>query len=119
MNFSLVELPAAFDDMSFALLIDELNRPLQYLYRNQISCYSQTMTRANSRFYKGLTGFSRANERLVFDAAEHSVYRWWWEFLRLSPVFWYAQRTGLTPSNKQMAQVCEQAGNLSKPSFMA
>ncbi len=58
-------------------------------------------------------------QMLRFDAAEHSVYRWWWEFLRLSPVFWYAQRTGLAPSNKQMAQVCEQAGNLSKPSFMA
>jgi len=77
------------------------------------------MRRANTGFYKGLAGFTRATDQLVYDAAEHSVYRWWWEFLRLSPVFWYAKQTGLTPRNKQMALVYEQAGDLSKPSFMS
>lgn len=77
------------------------------------------MDGSNTGFYKGLPGFSRARKRLVYEAAEHSIYRWWWEFLRLSPVFWYAQTTGHTPVNAQLAAVCAQAGDLSKGSFMA
>lgn len=105
--------------MSFALLIDVLEYSLQYLYQIALSCYSLRMKRSNTGFYKGLAGFSRANERLVYEAAEHSVYKWWWAFLRLSPVIWYAQHTGHTPVNAQLATVCAQAGDLSKGSFMA
>lgn len=69
------------------------------------------------RFYKGIPGFTRARESEVFDAAELSIYRWWWQFLRLSPVFWYAQHQGVLPTDPVLARVCAQAGNLRHGSF--
>jgi len=77
------------------------------------------MRRSNTGFYKGLSGFSRPNQQQVYEAAEDSVYRWWWQFLRLSPVFWYAQHTGHTPTDPQLAEIYQQAGDLTKGSFMA
>jgi len=51
--------------MSFALLIPVLEKLWQYLHQITISCYSSTMKRSNTGFYKGLSGFSRANQQLV------------------------------------------------------
>ena len=76
------------------------------------------MKRQNTSFYKGLAGFTRATDQLIYDAAEHSVYRWWWEFMRLSPVFWYAQRTGLAPVDPNTSTMAKQAGDLSNHHFM-
>jgi len=77
------------------------------------------MKRQNTSFYKGLAGFTRATDQLIYDSAEHSVYRWWSEFMRLSPVFWYAQRTGLTPVDPNTSTMVKQAGDLTSPHFMS
>ena len=76
------------------------------------------MKRQNTSFYKGLAGFTRATDQLIYDAAEHSVYRWWWEFMRLSPVFWYAQRTGMAPVDPNTSTMAMQAGDLTNDHFM-
>ena len=55
-------------------------------------------------FFKGLAGFTRADDTVLAQDAEESVYRWWWEYLRLSPVLWYAQNTGLKPVDSRMAR---------------
>lgn len=53
----------------------------------------------------------------MYEAAEHSIYQWWWEFLRLSPVLWYAQQAGVTPVVPKVAEVCEQAGDIREDRF--
>lgn len=75
------------------------------------------MKNKRSGFYKGITGFKRANEELLYEAAEHGVYEWWWEFLRLSPVIWYAKHAGVQPIDPKVAEVCEQAGRISEERF--
>ena len=68
-------------------------------------------------FYKGLSGFTRESSELLYKEIEHGIYRWWWEFLRLSPVFWFAQQTGAKPVLPKMAEVLEQAGDFSDDRF--
>lgn len=75
------------------------------------------MRNQRTGFYKGIAGFRRGSEELLYEAAEHSVYQWWWEFLRLSPVLWYAQHAGVTPVVPKMAEVCEQAGDVREDRF--
>ena len=68
-------------------------------------------------FFKGLAGFTRADDTVLAQDAEESVYRWWWEYLRLSPVLWYAQNTGLKPVDSRMARVVSLCGDLSDDRF--
>lgn len=75
------------------------------------------MKKQSTGFYKGIPGFHRANDELLYEAAEHSIYLWWWEFLRLSPVLWYAQQSGVTPVEPKVAEVCEQAGDIREDRF--
>ena len=77
------------------------------------------MNSSNSSFYKGLQGFTRQRDDLLMRDAESSVYYWWWAFMRLSPVFWYANQTGLTPIDAATASTYEPAGDLKKGSFGA
>lgn len=70
-----------------------------------------------SPFFKGIQGFTREDEELLAKDAEESVYRWWWEFLRLSPVLWYARKTGLMPIDADMAKVVRFSGDLEDGSF--
>lgn len=75
------------------------------------------MSNERSGFYKGIQGFRRSNKELLYAASEHSIYQWWWEFLRLSPVFWYAQHVGIAPVDPLLAKVCEQAGDIRQDRF--
>jgi hypothetical protein len=75
------------------------------------------MTNKRTGFYKGITGFRRGSEEFLYEAVEHSIYQWWWEFLRLSPVFWYAQHADVTPVVPKVAEVCEQAGDVREDRF--
>jgi hypothetical protein len=77
------------------------------------------MNSSNRPFYKGLQGFTRQRDDLLMRDAQSSVYYWWWAFMRLSPVFWYANQTGLTPINPAVANTYEQAGDLKRGSFDA
>lgn len=70
-------------------------------------------------FFKGLPSYSRANDRLEAHDAEASVYGWWWRFLRLSPVIWFAQSRNVLPKDKQIAQVVRDFGDLNGRSFNA
>lgn len=69
------------------------------------------------RFYKGLRGFTRSDDEVLARDAEDSIYRWWWEYLRLSPAFWFARQTGHSLFDSEMAQSYELAGNLKGNNF--
>ena len=75
------------------------------------------MNKQRTGFYKGIAGFKRGSEELLYEAAEHSIYQWWWEFLRLSPVLWYAKHAGVAPVVPKVAEVCEQAGDVREDRF--
>jgi hypothetical protein len=64
-------------------------------------------------FFKGLPGFTRTDDTLLAHDAERSVYFWWWQFLRLSPVYWYARHASVTPTDPVVAEAYERAGDLS------
>ena len=76
-----------------------------------------TMKNTKTGFFKGLQGFTRANDDILSRDAESSVYYWWWAFMRLSPVFWYANQTGLKPIDSRVAETYELAGNLESNLF--
>lgn len=68
---------------------------------------------ANRRpFFKGFPKFVAASDELEVDEAGRSIYYWWWSFLRLSPVLWFAQETGIKPTDPQIAKVAESFGDL-------
>ena len=75
------------------------------------------MTSTKPRFYKGLRGFTRSDAEVLANDAEDSIYRWWWEYLRLSPVFWFARETGHALVDAKMAKTYELAGNLKTSNF--
>lgn len=75
------------------------------------------MKSAKPRFYKGLQGFTRSDEEVLARDAEDSIYRWWWEYLRLSPAFWFARQTGHALVDSEMANTYELAGNLQNKNF--
>lgn len=72
---------------------------------------------SRSRGYKGIPGFRRQSKEKLLKAAHDSPYYWWWRFLKLSPVFWYAQKTGLKPINSEVARTLELASDLQSPMF--
>ena len=65
-----------------------------------------------TRFYKGIPPNFRSSDEELLTAAEDSIYMWWWKFMRLSPVFWFASTTGLSPKDSTVAEAFEKAGNL-------
>ena len=76
-----------------------------------------TMNDSNRPFYKGVQGFTRQFESDLVEAAEDSVYYWWWAFMRLSPVFWYARHAGVAPKNEALARAWANSGDLSNGLF--
>lgn len=71
------------------------------------------MERKKRPFFKGLPGFTRQDDSLLARDAEQSVYYWWWQFMRLSPIYWYARQTGIKPTDPVIALAYERAGDLS------
>ena len=69
-------------------------------------------------FFKGLAGFTRASDEIEADDARDSVYHWWWRFMRLSPVFWFAKHSGHLPTNPQVAETFQRIGDLEAPFHM-
>lgn len=70
------------------------------------------MKEKNRLFFKGLPGYSRRDDAISEDEARDTAYYWWWRFMRLSPVFWYAKQTGHTPSDPLVAETLEKCGDL-------
>ena len=75
------------------------------------------MNRAVRPFYKGIPGFTREREETLWWEAERGIYGWWWRYLRLSPVFWYARETGHAPAHPKLAKTWEEAGDLRADRF--
>lgn len=73
----------------------------------------------NSRhiFIKGLNNSYGFNRETIRSNAAHGIHYWWWSFLRLSPVLWYASKTGRTPSDPKTALVWTSSGNLFRGDF--
>jgi len=68
-------------------------------------------------FYKGIPGFTVSSDDGLIEAAEASIYKQWWQLLRLSPVYWYARETGIAPVIPDIAANHFIAGDLSTPNF--
>lgn len=66
---------------------------------------------------KGLRLAYGMNPERLHLAAQDSIYAWWWKFLRISPVIWYANKTGLQPTDPLINQVASEGGNLFRGSF--
>lgn len=75
------------------------------------------MKHSNRPFYKGIPGFTREREDEYSLEAARGIYGWWWRYLRLSPVFWFARTTGISPKPPKLAKVFEEAGDLSHDNF--
>ena len=75
------------------------------------------MEQEKPRFFKGLPRFTRSDNALLARDAEESIYFWWWQFLRLSPVFWFAREFGYKLVDPQMATVFDLAGDLGENNF--
>ncbi len=69
------------------------------------------------RFYKGLPGYTRLDEDVLARDIEGTIHWWWWKYLRLSPVFWFAREMGRSIADTQMAKTYELAGDLRKSNF--
>lgn len=75
------------------------------------------MKNSNRGFYKGITGFTRENEEELWWEAGRGIYGWWWRYLRLSPVFWFARTYGVAPVHPELARVYDAAGDLEQDNF--
>ena len=68
-------------------------------------------------FFKGLPGLTRRTQQELIREAYSSVYFWWWQFLRLSPVIWYSIKKGVRPVDPAIAKVVDECGNLFRMEF--
>lgn len=68
-------------------------------------------------FFKGLPGYTRIDDTITEDEARDTSYYWWWSFMQLSPVFWYAKQTGHKPSDPKVAETYEMVGDPFDGSF--
>ncbi len=60
-----------------------------------------------------------SEERDSYDADHpHSIYIWWWRFMRLSPVFWYARTYGVEIQDAKIKETFNLAGDLSESTFV-
>jgi hypothetical protein len=75
------------------------------------------MNSRNRPFFKGFPGYSRPNLHQEARDAEETVYYWWWRFLRLSPVIWFAHSRDVLPKDERIAQVIKDFGDLSTRGF--
>jgi len=68
-------------------------------------------------FIKGLrASYGDDLDKYRLEASE-SIYMMWWSFLRLSPVLWYARKTGIRPIHSRTAEIIETGGNLFRGYF--
>ena len=69
--------------------------------------------------YMGLTGLKWSTKKQLFDFSSKSIYYWWWQFLRLTPEFWYAQQTKNPITDPELRRVYEAIGGFPSHSFKA
>jgi len=54
---------------------------------------------------KGQIRRPRFSDEKFNNENPNPIYKWWWEFMRLSPVFWYSKTSGIPIKNKRMNEV--------------
>lgn len=64
-----------------------------------------------------LKGLSLAREHSSATEAKSSIYHWWYRYLHLSPVLWYANETGIKPRNTDIAKVLKNGGDFLNKNF--
>jgi hypothetical protein len=67
--------------------------------------------------YLGLSDNSWETEKQLYQLAEHSIYRWWWDFLHLIPEFWFAQQTGYPIKHEKLKETYELVGGYPTKNF--
>jgi hypothetical protein len=75
------------------------------------------MKKSKNQLFMGFNSSIRAGEKAIYEQARGSIYFWWWSYLRLSPVLWFARETGATPRDKGIARVAELSGDLRQKDF--
>jgi hypothetical protein len=70
-------------------------------------------------FYKGLSGYTRADDEVLARDISGTIYEWWWKFMRISPVFWYARNTGEKIQDVEIQKIYEMLGDLEEDTFSA
>ena len=75
------------------------------------------MNTRNRLFFKGLAGYTRIDDAITQGEARDTSYYWWWTFMQLSPVFWYAKQTGHQPSDPKVAETYELVGDIFDGNF--
>ena len=68
-------------------------------------------------FFKGIPGFTRETDELLARDAYGGIYYWWWRFLRINPVFWYARTYNKKIQITDIAKTHELLGDLSTNDF--
>lgn len=68
-------------------------------------------------FFKGLSGYTRGSDELRSDDIETGIYFRWWRLMRLSPVFWYANKSKLPIEDADALNAYELAGDLNQRKF--
>jgi len=68
-------------------------------------------------FFKGFPNFVSQSDELEAREAEKTLYFWWWEFVRLSPVLWFAHETGIKPTDPAIENVAASFGDLRSDHF--
>jgi hypothetical protein len=75
------------------------------------------MKMSKNQKYLGFKSKSKASEKAISELARGSIYFLWWSYLRLSPVLWFAKKTGAIPRDNGIARVAELSGDLNEKNF--
>lgn len=67
--------------------------------------------------YKGMPDFSRPSQDEEIQALKSSVYGYWYQFARLSPVLWFANAKSVVPRSRDIARVSKDFGDLWRMNF--
>jgi hypothetical protein len=67
--------------------------------------------------YKGMPKFSRPSQDEEIQALKASIYGYWYQFARLSPVLWFAHVNAASPRNRTIGKVSKDFGDLWQMDF--
>jgi hypothetical protein len=77
----------------------------------------RAMKTDNRPFFKGFLSFVAPDDEMEVSEARDSIYFWWWQFARLSPVLWYANTAGIKPIDPAIAKVSDAMGDVWSTGF--
>lgn len=69
------------------------------------------------RFFKGGNRHVYQDPHEEIREMANGVYGWWWKFLQLSPVIWFAKTRGVAPKDPEIARTVSLIGDIYDSSF--